>query len=306
MVCSMRRADSIFDSRPERELYRALQSRWRDIVALYPQQPLTKLIVADRGELSNGEWQFYLHANVDYTVCIRGRAVFSVEFDGIGRGFSREGRYIPARDVDRLRRRFLGDKLAWCERVGYPLVVISEPEAARLDRSDELCVVDGLIGQVLFRERFSDEVSLAVELASDRLADLTEAARQEAVIDIAEDVEFDVEREIDLLQMRLLRSWKEAMPYGFSRFGGQQRGLDAPERGLVGWEVRYDEVGVCERVWVRAVDALKGTLDTRSIAMKVSQWRALDSAVTAAKAAGRQPRSWDFGAGAAPRAVRLR
>jgi hypothetical protein len=88
---------SIFDNENERELYENLKSRWGKIFNIYPQLPFTKIF--DINTLKNvdeKEKDFLLKTNIDYTICDKkDRPLMCIEFDGMGGGYSREGKYIP-------------------------------------------------------------------------------------------------------------------------------------------------------------------------------------------------------------------
>ena len=124
----MRISKSIFDSNAEREAFLALESRWSPKVRPYPQLPLAKLIKLDKDDqLTPGQRQYFFATNVDYTFCVDGgQPLFSVEFDGIGGGYSSNGKYHQARStVDPYRRLKMDFKLRVSREVGYPLVVVS-------------------------------------------------------------------------------------------------------------------------------------------------------------------------------------
>ena len=95
----MKLSRSIFDSDPEREVFRALEQRWSAKLRLYPQLPLSKIVVLEPTDrLTDGQRRTFYGTNIDYTFCDRDdRPLFSIEFDGIGGGFDRNGEYQQAR-----------------------------------------------------------------------------------------------------------------------------------------------------------------------------------------------------------------
>jgi hypothetical protein len=106
------------------------------------------------GSASVSEQRFFYHANVDYTFCSPGgRPLFSVEFDGLGGGFSKVGVYIPHRPTrDRNRKWKLDTKLRFTAAVGYPLMIVSFEEVRSFD-DESITILDGIIGQFLAKHK---------------------------------------------------------------------------------------------------------------------------------------------------------
>jgi hypothetical protein len=92
---------TVFDSLSERDVFRALESRWSPTLALYPSLPLSKIVDLEASDgLSESARRYFYATNVDYTFCeADGRPLLSVEFDGIGHGFSRDARYVEGRST---------------------------------------------------------------------------------------------------------------------------------------------------------------------------------------------------------------
>lgn len=162
----MHRSATIFDSRSEERLFRALDSRWSERGTIYPQLPLAKLVELDDNDahLIRGERDYFYSSNVDFTFCRDNRALLSIEFDGIGGGFSRDGTYIPVRDTDDPHRELkMGFKLRAAVATDYPLVVVSYDETRAVAPDTSLTILDSIIGNVLgdidFRERFETDIA---------------------------------------------------------------------------------------------------------------------------------------------------
>jgi hypothetical protein len=105
---------TVFDSKAEEKVFRSLQSRWSSELVLYPSLPLAKLISLEEDDrLPVSELRFFYQTNVDYTFCTpEGRPLFSVEFDGLGGGFSHVGVYRPHHQTrDKNRKWKLDTKL---------------------------------------------------------------------------------------------------------------------------------------------------------------------------------------------------
>lgn len=97
---------TVFTSQSERELFTALQSTWSEHFNLWPSLPFLNVIDVEGHEVIAGEWQQLLKTSVDVTLCTKDddKPVVSLEFDGMGHGFSRNGEYIqlhPSADPHR-------------------------------------------------------------------------------------------------------------------------------------------------------------------------------------------------------------
>src|SRR5437667_9480633 len=144
---------SVFGSRGEKELFTSLHSQWGPKFDLWPSLPLAQIIdVESAGHyLKEKERDFFLKTNIDYTLCTRsGRPILSIEFDGLGKGFSRRGEYVQqAATADSHRKLKLDLKLKVAKNEKYPFFVVSFEESKALDQNTNLTIVDGIIGQVL-------------------------------------------------------------------------------------------------------------------------------------------------------------
>jgi hypothetical protein len=166
----------LFDSQTERRLYRSLTSSWHTRVSNYPQIPVRKALGYDslkRLPLSQRQKDYLLRTEFDFVVCDKTTVIpiVAVEFDGIGGGFAKDGRYItnvtPLNDP--YRKRKIEAKLAACELSLFPLVVVSWEEIEPLTAArDSLTILDGIIGYILsLRQRH--------EKVAERMADLERA-----------------------------------------------------------------------------------------------------------------------------------
>jgi hypothetical protein len=185
----MERSPTIFDSAAERALFEELQSRWAPKLRLFPQVPLAKLMrlePPDERLLRPRHRRYFLSAHVDFTFCWPdGRPILSVEFDGVGGGFSRERQYIPKRVTPDPNRDWkLNFKLRAAARVNYPLIVIATEETAQLAESESLTILDGIVGQLLSREAERELAQEMVDDAADKLAGMDPAQAYEYAQDL--------------------------------------------------------------------------------------------------------------------------
>ena len=158
----MRRRDGISDSDAEGRIFERLDTWWSDRFFVAPLLPLTKLFDIASDEVSCEQWRFYLNTDVDFTICEKGtlRPIASIEFDGLGGGFSRDGRYIPERTPreDPQRGPKLLLKLRIAEDVDFPFLVVSYPETLVLAGGEYLTILDGIVAQLVGEHYFQDKL----------------------------------------------------------------------------------------------------------------------------------------------------
>ena len=197
--------DSIFGSANERDLYQSLCSRWNDRFEVYPNIPFAQIIDLATVDVNNGERAFLLKTSVDYTVCRRsdGKPLMSIEFDGLGHGFSRDGQYVqkfPTRDQHRKLK--LDLKLRVAITCGFPLVVVSYDEKATLGPDLSLTIVNGLIGRVLAEKWHAATLERDYERVRDYIEELPPDERHEAVTDFIDGHRIESEFRWDPLEQK--------------------------------------------------------------------------------------------------------
>jgi len=152
----------LFDSRSEKRVFSCLLTRWSKFVDVYPQIPVRKALGYDNLAkllIKDSAREYLLKTEFDFLVCDRsGSAILAIEFDGLGHGFSRDGRYIQTEDTeDQYRKLKLDTKIAACEMCDLAMVVVSYPETeTSFDPDGPVTVLDTIIGEVLVgRKRHS-------------------------------------------------------------------------------------------------------------------------------------------------------
>lgn len=174
----MKVRSSVFGSASERLLYKALQTRWSEQLNLYPCLPLMNIIEVEQTKFAPNETRYLRMTSVDYTLCDKSdRPMLSIEFDGLGEGFSRDGIYIPRYRLskDPNREWKLNFKLKVCENVWYPLFIVAFEESRQLGPDLSLSVLDGIIGQFLARLNTQQRID---ELADERREVIETASRE--------------------------------------------------------------------------------------------------------------------------------
>jgi len=248
----MRTRDTVFGSGPERLLYKALDSAWPGRISLYPNLPFLNIVQLTQAELTEGEWNYVKSTSVDYTACSSedDRPLLSVEFDGLGHGYSRNGQYIEwIGGSDPYRSLKMNLKLRLADRVGYPLFVVSYEEAHPIASGDQLTVTHSIVGQCLARLHFQEAAERRLEEERSLLDELPPWERDEVVRETVLDVETDLDFEWDPLLAVLSKTSYEVYLAGFD---GVRRHEYLDEPGVPQTTSLLDIDGL-----LRRVDALK-------------------------------------------------
>lgn len=221
----MKIRDSVFDSRAEKGLFQELDSRLNPKLRLRTQMGLRSLIHLDDttvARLKPSHHRYFRQATVDFTfIYPDGRPLLSIEFDGIGGGYSRGRTYVGRRKTSDQRRDWkMGFKLAAAARVGHPLFVISGDEIEHLDTDFSLMLVDGIVGQIFSRW---EEQRIAGELLDDDaelIASMSPGAAQEHAQDLVLQAGVIADLEFDHLAIAVAQEQQRCQEqFGFG-FGG--------------------------------------------------------------------------------------
>lgn len=179
---------SIFGSKPEYDLFKSLQNRWSHEFDLWPSLPFSCIVELEQSEpsLNGRERNFFYNTNIDYTLCTKGGLpILSIEFDGLGKGFSRNGEYIQVQSSrDPYRKLKLDLKIKIAKKLNYPFYVISFEESKDLAPDINLSIVDGIIGQVLAKKEFREALQTLYEDNREKIESLPQDAQREYVQDL--------------------------------------------------------------------------------------------------------------------------
>ena len=165
---------SVFGSKSEERGFRSIEHTWGEDYAIYPQFPWSGLFTPDPNWKDTTN--LFFKTSVDYVFCEKGgRPLLAIDFDGMGRGFDRNGEYVQTEATsDRFRKVKFDFKLQWAKKEGLPYYIVSSEEFARLGKDVHLTVVDGIIGSTLARQAFHERVGDYVEERVDALYDAME------------------------------------------------------------------------------------------------------------------------------------
>lgn len=218
---------SVFGSTPEYDLFCRLQSRWSKDFDLWPSLPFSSVVELEKSEpsLSHKERNFFYNTNIDYTLCTKsGRPILSIEFDGLGKGYSSKGEYIQGEESkDPYRKLKLDLKIKIANKLGYPFYVISFEESKELSHTLNFTIVDGIIGQVLAKREFREKIKTLYDDNRDVIESLPVHAQKEYIQDLVLDAETIAELHCDPIA-------EIASKYEF----------EATEKGMIsGYKIEY-------------------------------------------------------------------
>ncbi len=209
---------SVFGSRSERNLYATLTSRWSNRFNVYPNLPFLNIIEVKKNELPVFDFEVLKKSSVDYTLCTKDDApVLSIEFDGLGYGFSRDGKYVPVvYDIpDPYRQEKMNRKLRAADKANYPLVILSYFEKEPIGKDLQITLVDGIIGQILSRRRFDELMNERLKEEPDILSRLSKREMDDLIDGIEIEADFEENplsrkaaiAEVEAVKRGLLKRW---------------------------------------------------------------------------------------------------
>lgn len=193
--------ETVFGSHTERSVYYELLSKWGKKYNIYLSLPLANIFYVNPNQLNLSEKKTYFQSSIDYTFCSKkDTPMFSIEFDGLGRGYSRGDEYIARENTDTkdpFRKEKLEFKLRLAKSANYPFVIVSFEEITHLDQTEKLTILDGIIGQITKAKRFNELISEFLEEEHTILESLSDAELQEYIQDKVVGLEVDAEIESD-------------------------------------------------------------------------------------------------------------
>ena len=177
---------TVFGSKSELYLYKALNTMWRKSFLLFPSLPFANIFNIEKIDLTRGEKEFLFKTSIDFTLCDKKtyEPVLSIDFDGIGRGFSRNGEYIEILPSDDKYRKLKFDlKLKISRQTGYPYFIVSYKETENLEPDLNLTIVDGIIGKALARKHAYKTIQERAWELDEVLSDLPSYFESEVISD---------------------------------------------------------------------------------------------------------------------------
>jgi hypothetical protein len=177
-------------------LYRTLSFAWPQRISLYHNLPFLNVIDVSGARIDEVERNFLYKTSLDFTACDRetDRPILSVEFDGLGHGYSRDGGYdglIPSQR-DPYRSEKFNLKLRLARELCYPLFIVSYDEVAPLSNTTRETVTHSIIGRTVAHLQMDDVVQERYAQMKQSLDTLPESVRDEALGDLVTDTDFEL------------------------------------------------------------------------------------------------------------------
>ncbi len=188
--------DSIFGSRREERGFRSIEHTWGDDYAVYPQVPLSGILDADP-EFDKKERDVFYKTSVDYVLCSKeGRPIVAIDFDGMRKGFDRDGEYVQGQGPpDRNREWKFNLKLRSAQKYGFPYHIVSSQEFRHAGAGIELTVVDGIIGSVVASKYFLERAPSFLEEHAEEIERQPKSYQSEFIQDLLTGFEVDCDAE---------------------------------------------------------------------------------------------------------------
>lgn len=159
------------------------------------------------------EWQdtsnFFFKTSIDYVLCTdAGKPLIAVDFDGLGGGFDKDGRYLQVNETSDPQRKLKFDfKLRYAEQHDFPYHVVASPEFDEIDQDIALTLVDGIIGHELARSDFQERATSVLEAHSEKIEDLDSDFKGDYIQSLLNGVETETLFEHD----PITRKWGETL-----------------------------------------------------------------------------------------------
>lgn len=203
----MKIRDIVFGSKSEQKVFKDLNSKWTDKYGLSPQMPFTSIIDIEDANITQKERDFLYKTSVDFTLYekVSGKPILSIDFDGMGHGFSHDSQYIKQSNIvnvkepDPYRKLKFDLKLRISREVLYNYIIISYEEAELLHEDMNLTMLDGIIGQFIARENLD-------KLLKERTYEITDIIQYDYDGDFVQNWFTGLEVEADLESNPIVRN----------------------------------------------------------------------------------------------------
>ena len=184
---------SIFGSKAEAQGFRSIERTWGEDYRLIPQFLFSGLFEPDNSIKDSSN--LFFKTSIDYVLSTKeGQPLLAIDFDGLGKGFDREGQYVPVEATRDLYRKPKFDfKLRYSQKNDFPYYIISYDEFEHLDDGFELTVVDGIIGSTLARRDFNERIQSVVDEHESIIDNLPSYEQHEYIQDLVISEEIDAD-----------------------------------------------------------------------------------------------------------------
>ena len=184
---------SIFGSKGEEGGFRSIAHSWGDQYYVASNFQFAQLFEPD--ENIRDKSNFFFKTSIDYILCSKDYApILAIDFDGLGQGFSRDRQYVQTKRTEDPHRKIKFDfKIQYAEKNRFPYYIVSSDEFEHLGKDISLTVVDGIIGSVLAKKDFDEQIPLVIQEHRADIENLPAYDRQDYFQDLvtSQEVESD-------------------------------------------------------------------------------------------------------------------
>ena len=193
---------SVFGSKGEQRGFDSIEHTWGEEYRVFPQFPFSALFERDKSirDTSN----LFFKTSVDYLLCTKiGQPLLAIDFDGLGKGFDRDGQYIKVEDTpDPYRKQKFDFKLRYAKKSDFPYYVIASEEFEYVGEGIDLTIADGIIGSELASRDFRARMPSVVEEHRDVIERLRPDELHEYIQDLVIDEEIESDFKLNPIVMR--------------------------------------------------------------------------------------------------------
>ena len=185
---------SVFASKGEERGFQSIEHTWGDNYRVLPQFPFSALFEPDRSIRDSSN--YFYKTSIDYVFCTKeGEPILAIDFDGLGEGYIRDGQYVQGNESNQRNRKWGFDfKIQYADKNNFPYYVVASGEFKNLGEEISLTIVDGIIGSVLAKRGFDDQIPLLIEEQRGFIDNLPPHERQDYIQDLvlAQELDSDV------------------------------------------------------------------------------------------------------------------
>ena len=182
---------SVFSSKGEERGFRSIERTWGERHRVFPQFPFSALFEPD--DSIRDKSNLFFKTSIDYVFCTsEGVPVLAIDFDGLGKGFNKDGQYIQTEKTNDPHRKSKFDfKIRYSEKDDFPYYIVASDEFKHLGQDLSLTIVDGIIGSVLAKKDFDQHIPFLIEEHRDIIENLMPDEQQDYVQDLVISQEVD-------------------------------------------------------------------------------------------------------------------
>lgn len=179
----------VFGSLAERDFYHQISKQWSKNNRVYHNLPFLNIFSIDNQlvkkiGITDYQIDYLKKTSIDFTICNhQDEPLICIEFDGMQQGFNIGNKYHCNNNKNNLRKKSFELKLKIAHSLSFPFVIVNSTDFQYLSNDIKLCIVDGIIGQVISHQVFESEIKQVFEpqkygITTDEFAQLVPKEQQ--------------------------------------------------------------------------------------------------------------------------------